>query len=249
MSEQPFNPSRPWWDKGTPGTPSTLTDLDDHRKELSRQEVIAAMPPEDRLNYLDSIQVEATSLANSAGAKFMLPEQQFLASWQVNARVAAASLNSFRNPNNLVENRNDRIKEQQYALAVNLYRLGQIDSALAVAAPFPALVAHITWIAAAIQHEDDLTHDCPRESASVEIAGKDVDGVADRRVEEEVVFSARHGYLVHVWVCSICGEANATAEIPERQQRYTPALHRAIDKAFQEGDGKSLDGFRRLLTE
>lgn len=244
-----YDPTRPFWDKGTPGEPSTLADREDHRKALSQQEVIAAMSPEERLNYIDSIQSEATSLANSAGAAYMIDEQKLLASWLVNARVAAASLNTFRNPNNLVENREKRCLEQQEALAVALYKLGQIDEALSIAtaAPFPDLVTHITWIKAAIDHEDDLTHDCPRGTAPIEIGGRETTAILDRRVEAELVFSARHAHLVHVWVCTVCGETNATIETPERQARQTPNLHRTINEAFQKRE--PLNRFQQLITE
>lgn len=246
-----YNPTRPAWDTSTPGEPSTLADREDHKKEMTQQEVILAMSPEERLNYFDSIQSEAVSLANSPGAAFMVPEQALIAGWTTTARVAAACLTTFRDPGRIVEYREERIREQERILATSLYRLGQIDSALSVAAPYPDLVAHIQWIAAAIDHEDDLTHDCPRPTGTIEIAGKgEVEVELDRRYDAEMVFSARHGRVVHVWVCSVCNEANATVEAPERQARQTRSLHKAIDRIFKTPEeGETLAPFQNMLIK
>lgn len=238
---------KPEWDQSKDGLSRALSNTEEHQKELTRQETIMAMSPEERLNYLDSIQTEAASLANSRGAAYMTPEQHFLNSWQVNARVAAANLHVFRNPLNVVENREQQITDQRYTLATALYKLGRTADALMMAEPFPALVDHILWIQAAVDHDDSLEHACPRPVVgTVSFAGKPVEQKANRRTNAEDVFSERHGALVHVWECSICGEANATIETPERQMRDA-ALHATIDKAFKAGE--RLTQFEAMLGD
>jgi hypothetical protein len=237
------------WDESVDGPNPVLADREVHLKELTRQETLLAMSPEERLNYLDGIQAEAISLANSRGAEFMLPEQHFLARWQTNAKVAAASLHTFQDPERTVENREAQIKEQRYALATALYKLGQTENALMMAAPFPELVEHINWIQAAVDLDDELltTHDCVRpKGETVTHNGKNIETKLNRRSEAEEVFSERHGAVVHVWVCSVCGEANATVEIPERQARDA-SLHAAIDRDFKAG--KSLTYYQSLSAE
>jgi hypothetical protein len=238
--------TKPDWDKSKEGEAPALTDRDAHIKELKRHEMILAMSPEDRLNYLDSIHREAESLANSRGADMMTPEQVFLVQWQGHASVAAASLHMFQNRDNVVENREERVAEQRRNLAVALYKLGQIESALTIAAPFPELVEHIAWIRLAIVNENDLvSHDCPRRVVgTVNFQGREIEQLADRRTMAEEVFSESHGALVKVWVCSECGEANATIESPERQQRHGQ-FHAAIHRDFTAG--KPLTQYEALL--
>jgi len=242
---------KPEWDESQDGPNPVLADLADpdsiHRKELTRQEAILAMSPEERLSYLEGIQAEAVSLANSRGASLMTPEQHFLNAWQTNARVAAASLHVFRDPLRTVENREERVSEQRYALATALYKLGRTQDALMLAEPFPVLIDRINWIQAAVDHDDSLEHNCPRQVVgTVMLAGHEVEQKANRRTEAEQVFSERHGALVHVWECSVCGDANATVETPERQARDA-SLHAQIDATFKAG--KPLTRFEAMLGD
>lgn len=233
MSEDTFNPTKPAWDHRIDGEHPTLIDREAHKKTLARHEELMAMPVEERLAVIDAKAEEARALADSPAQGEMTAEQEFLSQWGTHARAAAASLHVFNSTTNVVEERERKIVEQQRMFATALYKLGEIGAALAVAAAFPDLLEKIKWIRVAIDHDDDLTHDCPRPLRTTEHKGKEVEIELDRRYDAETVFSQRHGKLVHCWTCTECGEANATVETPERHLVFTSAQHTAIDKVFK----------------
>jgi len=222
---KPFDPARPAWDTSKPGgLPKSLREAFEASKKIADAqqgllEEVAALSPEQRIARLEEIQTEALLLANSPGQSLMTPEQHFIHSWQNELTVARAGLNDSTNLKYRVERRWRKIKKYTRRVATALYKLGRINEALECASPFPDLVEHITWIknSLGVPDEDLHTHACPRPQGLIE--GKQAE--TDRRWNEEDIFSEKHGKLAHVWVCQVCGEANATPETPERQRRYT----------------------------
>ena len=240
-----FNPNKPEWDKSLPGAlPEALADAIKPSAKLAvEQEALvddlAMLTPEQRLDRLDAIHTEAASLANSHGASYMTHEQDFIYGWQRQRDVATASIVEFeKNPEQYAE----ELIILRGTLATALYKLGMLDDALAVARRIPdvGLVEKIEWIRDALDYPDaDLqAHICPRPTAIVEHQGKDVTIELDRRWASEEVMSLKHGALAFVWICSVCGVANATPEIPERQQRYTESMRMQIHAAIHTDEGR-----------
>lgn len=242
-----YDPNRPVWDKSQPGTlPEELTDAIAPSAKLATEqetmvEELQSLSPEKMLDRLDAIQSQANVMANSMGAALMTHEQDFIYGWQRQKTVAEESLKAFENPDYAVEEREYKIETCKRNLATALYKLGQIDAALSVAYSIPdsELVGHIYNIQWALDAPDSdiKTHSCPRPVARLEHQGKDVQIELDRRWASEEVFSLRHGQLAHVWKCTQCGFANASPDIPERQQRYVESHTKTL---MAVKDGKAL---------
>jgi hypothetical protein len=243
--EKPYNPHRPDWDKSKDGElPEELSDEFANSAKIAKAQEkewdeLQALTPEQRLDRLDAIQIEASNLANSQGASLMTPEQQFIVQWQRGATVAASQLLVFQNPNNKVEDREAKVEECKRTLATALYKLGNIPDALAIASPFPELVSHIQSIQAAKEKPDAELHShfCSRPEALQDDKVIEL----DRHWNTEEVFSELHGKKVNVWECTVCGCKNASPEVPERQARYDASMMAAIHK-LAKGDQPNAKG-------
>lgn len=243
--ENPYDPTHPSWDKSQSGPlPEPLAEsFADSAKLAAKQEdelqQLDSLLPDERLNRLDEMQAEAVSLANSRAADLMTDEQRFINTWTREATVAAGSLAVFQNQANQVEDREGKITDCRRRLATALYKLGRIPDALMLAAPFADLVEHIQFIQAAKELPDDefLNHPCARPQG-------EQDGTVielDRRWNSEDVISEIHGQLVHIYICQVCGLANAVPDIPERQARYDATMHATIHAAAK-GDKPNVKG-------
>jgi hypothetical protein len=194
--------SRPDWDESKPGSHPALT------LELTDAEKAAVKAKEQ----------EAVGLADSRASGMMTDEQKLIAGWMQSENVARSSLDTFSNPDVNVDERETRIAEQKQALAQALYKLGRLDEALVYADQ--TLSDRIIAVAEAIQVDDQLDpHECPRPTSMVDHFGQQVEIELDRRWAEEQILSPRHGQVVWVWHCQVCGQLNATPETPERQQQ------------------------------
>lgn len=252
MSEDNYNPHRPPWDTSKDGElPKELVDVFAESKKIAAKQVaeleqLESLSIEERLSRMDAIQIEASALANSRGSDLMTDEQRFIVGWQREATVAASQLLVFRNPNNQVEDRESKVEDCTRTLATALYKLGKINDALAIAIPFPELTSHIKSIAAARDKPDAELHShfCQRPEALQDEKVIEL----DRRSETEEVFSELHGKLVKVWLCSVCGEANATPDAPERQQRYDAVMHSTIH-SLAKGNTPNARGINNNVRE
>lgn len=250
--EKPYDPTRPAWDASQPGAlPEPLTDAFTRSAKAAAQQEdnlrqMESLSHDERLNRLDAMQSEAISLANSRGAGLMTDEQRFITTWTREATVAAGSLFVFQNPVNQVEDREAKIIDCKRRLAVAMYKLGKITEALMMAAPFADLVSHIQFIQDAKELPDDefLNHPCPRPQGRQD--GKAIE--LDRRWNSEEVISEIHGGLVKVWMCQVCGLANAVPDVPDRQVRYDASMHAAIHAAAK-GDKPNVNGIAGTVRQ
>jgi hypothetical protein len=121
------------------------------------------------------------------------------------------------------------------ALAIALTNCGKFDEALKVIRRrkgFDELAKRIRELRKAIDCEDAAPHDCPRKRHTTphHLTGNEAEIELPRRQDVGMVYSAKHGKVVHVWQCSICQHLNAHDLGPPENQQHLYA-HRSREEA------------------
>jgi hypothetical protein len=184
---------------------------------------VSAIPGQHpALADLTPTEEEVKALGESMGRAFMSDAQKFIEAAMREVETHTGNIRMF-----LSQKRKGMADMQVEPLARAFSKLGRFSEALELlqknnrALPGrKKLIAEIKEIQQAIERpdEDDDCY-CDRQTATVEgVNGKEVQIALNRRFIWGEVWSEKHKEVVSIWICSICGDANAHNNTPTRQQ-------------------------------
>lgn len=196
---------KPPWDESLPGKHPVLRDLTSNEEEVK----------------------------NALGSSPMLTvEEKWKAHLLGCIQSYEANLKLFMSPQYNAHDKASKVKFYRRALVECLGDLGRFDEALAFGCtkagkPFPGVedvIERVLAVKAAVELDDDAECDCERPKATLEderfskdSPHRNVEIAHNRRHIVGQVVSERHGKVVSVWRCGVCGHMNAHDKMPERQ--------------------------------
>jgi hypothetical protein len=233
---------KPPWDSSQAGQPAALT----------------TPPNDDELGVAtrvrDQILSEAGALAGSASRGLMTKDQKLVESARSREQTHRANLELFLS---LLEKDESQIFAHRESLAVALYQQGKFDEALMAISVlaghalegFADLVSRILAYREAVWREDSEECGCEPIRKTIEVGANKTVEIQERRcVDIEPILSPKHGRLVNLWQCSLCGFLNAHSQLPVIQSRLRE--QRSLvermpgNPALETGDSRVL----RLIT-
>ena len=218
--------ANPAWDQSTPGVHPSIT------RQVTAEEI-------------EAVKLEALALSSSGGRRYLSEETRFLADSQDAAAHHRLNLDLA-----IKEKMDPRIvAAHRLALAANLANAGEFDEALKTIsdrrgrrlAGFKEMARRIAELREAIDRDDGDECECerPRHKVPHHRTGNEVEIEIPRRHEVGMVFSKKHGKVVRVWQCHLCGHCNAHDRGAPANQA---AMHHERKRAEASIRGKRVTG-------